>query len=158
MVDDAGAAKAQGDEWTPAQSLNRLLRSPLPAPRIRTRPWWFPVQELRDPLVFYLEAWLADSIFGEPPPWCWWYDPSSPRGEGPRRATLSSLCRIGRAARTPRCPPSSCSLLWPTFKFSSYSPWTRRPFRVSLFLCRPRSSRNSRNGVDEPSPADGGHS
>ncbi|XP_004770788.1 oocyte-expressed protein homolog [Mustela nigripes] len=64
MVDDAGAAKAQGDEWTPAQSLSRLLRSPLPAPRIRTRPWWFPVQDLRDPLVFYLEAWLADSIFG----------------------------------------------------------------------------------------------
>ncbi|KAF3831700.1 hypothetical protein GH733_000512 [Mirounga leonina] len=64
MVDDVGAAKAQGDEWTPAQSLGRLLRSPLPPPRIRTRPWWFPVQELRDPLVFYLEAWLADSIFG----------------------------------------------------------------------------------------------
>ncbi|XP_004413144.1 oocyte-expressed protein homolog [Eumetopias jubatus] len=64
MVDDAGVAKAQGDEWTPAQSLDRLLRSPLPPPRIRTRPWWFPVQELRDPLVFYLEAWLADSIFG----------------------------------------------------------------------------------------------
>ncbi|XP_036890243.1 oocyte-expressed protein homolog [Sturnira hondurensis] len=32
--------------------------------RVRTRPWWFPVQELRDPLVFYLEAWLADAIFG----------------------------------------------------------------------------------------------
>ncbi|XP_026362725.2 oocyte-expressed protein homolog [Ursus arctos] len=64
MVDDAGAARAHGDEWTSAQSLDTLLWSPLPPPRIRTRPWWFPVQELRDPLVFYLEAWLADSIFG----------------------------------------------------------------------------------------------
>lgn len=67
MADDAGAAEAQGDQCTPAQSLGRLLKLPLPPPRIRTRPWWFPVQELRDPLVFYLEAWLADSIFGEPP-------------------------------------------------------------------------------------------
>uniref|UniRef100_A0ABI7XKV6 Oocyte-expressed protein homolog n=1 Tax=Felis catus TaxID=9685 RepID=A0ABI7XKV6_FELCA len=64
MADDAGAAEAQGDQCTPAQSLGRLLKLPLPPPRIRTRPWWFPVQELRDPLVFYLEAWLADSIFG----------------------------------------------------------------------------------------------
>ncbi|KAF0886491.1 oocyte-expressed protein homolog [Crocuta crocuta] len=64
MADDAGAAEAQGDQWTPAPSMDRMLRSPLPPPRIRTRPWWFPVQELRDPLVFYLEAWLADSIFG----------------------------------------------------------------------------------------------
>lgn len=67
MADDAGAAEAQGDQWTPAPSMDRMLRSPPPPPRIRTRPWWFPVQELRDPLVFYLEAWLADSIFGEPP-------------------------------------------------------------------------------------------
>ncbi|XP_025781641.1 oocyte-expressed protein homolog [Puma concolor] len=64
MADDAGAAEAQGDQCTPAQSLGRLLKLPLPPPRIRIRPWWFPVQELRDPLVFYLEAWLADSIFG----------------------------------------------------------------------------------------------
>ncbi|XP_036105381.1 oocyte-expressed protein homolog [Molossus molossus] len=63
MVDHPGAA-AQGDQWTSAQSLDGLLKIPLPLPRIRTRPWWFPVQELRDPLVFYLEAWLADVIFG----------------------------------------------------------------------------------------------
>ncbi|XP_059971332.1 oocyte-expressed protein homolog [Mesoplodon densirostris] len=55
MVDDAGAAEARG---------NGLLGFPLPPPRIRSRPWWFPVQELRNPLVFSLEAWLADSIFG----------------------------------------------------------------------------------------------
>ncbi|TKC44566.1 hypothetical protein EI555_010935 [Monodon monoceros] len=55
MVDDAGAAEARGDG---------LLGFPLTPPRIRSRPWWFPVQELRNPLVFSLEAWLADSIFG----------------------------------------------------------------------------------------------
>nr|XP_058933160.1 oocyte-expressed protein homolog [Kogia breviceps] len=54
VVDDAGAAEALGD---------RLLGFPLPPPRIRSRPWWFPVQYLRNPLVFSLEAWLADSIF-----------------------------------------------------------------------------------------------
>ncbi|XP_058424760.1 oocyte-expressed protein-like [Diceros bicornis minor] len=62
MVDAAGAAEAPGDEWAPAQALAGLLR--FPPPRARPRPWWFPVQELRDPSVFYLEAWLADSLFG----------------------------------------------------------------------------------------------
>ncbi|KAM5256512.1 oocyte-expressed protein homolog [Ctenodactylus gundi] len=37
---------------------------PLTPLRIRVRPWWFPGQELREPLVFYLEAPLADAIFG----------------------------------------------------------------------------------------------
>ncbi|KAL2792126.1 oocyte-expressed protein-like protein [Daubentonia madagascariensis] len=64
MVDDAGSAESQRDKLTPARSLERLLRLPLPPPQIRIRPWWFPVQELRDPLVFYLEAWQADAIFG----------------------------------------------------------------------------------------------
>ncbi|XP_016061221.1 PREDICTED: oocyte-expressed protein homolog [Miniopterus natalensis] len=63
MVDQPGAA-APGGPWTPAPPLDALLRTPLPLPRLRTRPWWFPVQELRDPLVFYLEAWLADLVFG----------------------------------------------------------------------------------------------
>ncbi|XP_004674103.1 PREDICTED: oocyte-expressed protein homolog [Condylura cristata] len=64
MVDKADAAEARGDEWVPGQSLDRLLKLPLPPPRICIRPWWFPVQELRNPLVFYLEAWLTDVIFG----------------------------------------------------------------------------------------------
>ncbi|XP_037376824.1 oocyte-expressed protein homolog isoform X2 [Talpa occidentalis] len=64
MVDQADAAEDRGDEWIPNQSLDRLLRLPLPPPRICMRPWWFPAQELRNPLVFYLEAWLADVIFG----------------------------------------------------------------------------------------------
>lgn len=66
MADHVGAV-AQGDDCKPADSLDVLMKLPLQLPRIRTRPWWFPVQELRDPLVFYLEAWLADSIFGERP-------------------------------------------------------------------------------------------
>nr|AKZ42329.1 oocyte-expressed protein [Castor fiber] len=64
MGDHAVAVEATGDTPTLASSLGRLLSRPLPAPRIRVRPWWFPAQELSDPLVFYLEVWLADSIFG----------------------------------------------------------------------------------------------
>ncbi|KAF6365010.1 oocyte expressed protein [Rhinolophus ferrumequinum] len=61
---DHGGAGAQGHDCKPAHSLDVLMKVPLQPPRIRTRPWWFPVQELRDPLAFYMEAWLADSIFG----------------------------------------------------------------------------------------------
>lgn len=64
---DHGGVGAQGHDCKPAHSLDVLMKVPLQLPRIRTRPWWFPVQELRDPLAFYLEAWLADSIFGERP-------------------------------------------------------------------------------------------
>ncbi|NP_001185846.1 oocyte-expressed protein homolog [Sus scrofa] len=60
----AGATEAQGAESTTSPQEKGLLELPLLAPRIHTRPWWFPVQELRNPLVFSLEAWLADSIFG----------------------------------------------------------------------------------------------
>ncbi|KAM5325786.1 oocyte-expressed protein homolog [Glossophaga mutica] len=63
MAGQPGAA-VRGDQWTSSQSVDGLLGMPSPLPRIRTRPWWFPVQELRDPLVFYLEAWLADAVFG----------------------------------------------------------------------------------------------
>ncbi|XP_051053966.1 oocyte-expressed protein homolog [Phodopus roborovskii] len=42
----------------------KLLSVPPMSPRIRVRPWWFPVQELSDPLVLYMEAWLAEIIFG----------------------------------------------------------------------------------------------
>ncbi|XP_023610085.1 oocyte-expressed protein homolog isoform X1 [Myotis lucifugus] len=64
MVDQPDAV-VQEDPWMSAQALDRLLKMPLPLPRIRTRPWWFPALELRDPLVFYLEACLADPIFGK---------------------------------------------------------------------------------------------
>ncbi|XP_066109748.1 oocyte-expressed protein homolog [Saccopteryx bilineata] len=64
-VADQPGAGAQESQWPSAPSPDPQLRIPPPAPpRLRTRPWWFPVQELRDPLVFTLEAWLADSIFG----------------------------------------------------------------------------------------------
>uniref|UniRef100_F6TZF9 KH-like RNA-binding domain-containing protein n=1 Tax=Equus caballus TaxID=9796 RepID=F6TZF9_HORSE len=46
--------------WVPGWLL-RLLH---PLPRARTRPPGFPARELSDPLVFYLEASLAASIFG----------------------------------------------------------------------------------------------
>uniref|UniRef100_A0A673VGW6 KH-like RNA-binding domain-containing protein n=1 Tax=Suricata suricatta TaxID=37032 RepID=A0A673VGW6_SURSU len=42
---------------------DRVLRSPLLPPWSHTWPWWSLVQELGDPLVFHLEAWLAASIF-----------------------------------------------------------------------------------------------
>lgn len=61
-----------------AQALDKLLKMPLPLPRIRTRPWWFPALELRDPLVFYLEACLADHIFGERAGVCRWPRPLQP--------------------------------------------------------------------------------
>ncbi|XP_032122471.1 oocyte-expressed protein homolog [Sapajus apella] len=64
MVDDAGAAESQRGKGTPAHSLEQLPRLPLRPSQICIRPWWFPVQELRDPLVFYPEAWLADALFG----------------------------------------------------------------------------------------------
>ncbi|XP_006760769.1 PREDICTED: oocyte-expressed protein homolog [Myotis davidii] len=64
MVDQPSAV-VQEDPWMSAQALDRLLKMPLPLPRIRTRPWWFPALELRDPLVFYLEACMADPIFGK---------------------------------------------------------------------------------------------
>lgn len=77
----AGATEAQGAESTTSPQEKGLLELPLLAPRIHTRPWWFPVQELRNPLVFSLEAWLADSIFGErlgvlgAGPWAAFYSP-----------------------------------------------------------------------------------
>ncbi|XP_032473738.1 oocyte-expressed protein homolog [Phocoena sinus] len=55
MVDNTGATEARGDG---------LLGFPLPPPRIRSRPWWFPAQELKNPLVFSLEACMTNSIFG----------------------------------------------------------------------------------------------
>ncbi|XP_037700144.1 oocyte-expressed protein homolog [Choloepus didactylus] len=70
MVDVAVAAGAcpaeaqDGKQVPAAASQSSLLRLPRPVPRIRVRPWWFPVEELTDPLVFHLEAWLVDPIFG----------------------------------------------------------------------------------------------
>ncbi|XP_006760004.1 PREDICTED: oocyte-expressed protein [Myotis davidii] len=72
MVDQPGAV-VQEDPWMSAQALDRLLKIPLPLPRLRTRPWWFPVLELRVPLVLYLEVEKVNSgslieitIFGQP--------------------------------------------------------------------------------------------
>ncbi|KAM9665651.1 oocyte-expressed protein homolog [Trichechus inunguis] len=56
MVDNAGGAEARGEPDS--------LMLPHQGPMIRLRPWWFPVEELKEPLVFYLEAWLVDLMFG----------------------------------------------------------------------------------------------
>ncbi|XP_008590717.1 PREDICTED: oocyte-expressed protein homolog [Galeopterus variegatus] len=42
----------------------KLPGLPLPPPWLRIGPWWFPAQALSDRLVFHLEAWLADAVFG----------------------------------------------------------------------------------------------
>ncbi|XP_059542165.1 oocyte-expressed protein-like [Myotis daubentonii] len=64
MVDQPSAV-VQEDPWMSVQALDGLLKMLLPLPWIRTRPWWFPALKLRVPLVFYLEACLADPIFGK---------------------------------------------------------------------------------------------
>ncbi|KAM9234496.1 oocyte-expressed protein homolog [Dugong dugon] len=56
MVDNAGGAEARGEPDS--------LMLPPQGPMIRLRPWWFPVEELKEPLLFYLEAWLVDLMFG----------------------------------------------------------------------------------------------
>ncbi|XP_049751566.1 oocyte-expressed protein homolog [Elephas maximus indicus] len=56
MVDNAGGAEAQVEPDS--------LVLPHQGPTLRLRPWWFPVEELKEPLVFYLDAWLVDLIFG----------------------------------------------------------------------------------------------
>lgn len=61
---DAGATEARGYGRTTPTRGDGLLGLPLLPPGIHTRPWWFPVQELRNPVLFYLEAWLADLLFG----------------------------------------------------------------------------------------------
>ncbi|XP_006995152.1 oocyte-expressed protein homolog [Peromyscus maniculatus bairdii] len=45
-------------------SSHKLLGAPPASPRLRVRPWWFPEHELENPLVLYMEAWLAEMIFG----------------------------------------------------------------------------------------------
>ncbi|XP_049633595.1 oocyte-expressed protein homolog [Suncus etruscus] len=64
MCEEAAPGEVLGGHGTPAPPLEELLKKPLPPPRIHIRPWWFPVEELRNPLVFYLETWVADAIFG----------------------------------------------------------------------------------------------
>uniref|UniRef100_G1TCH5 KH-like RNA-binding domain-containing protein n=1 Tax=Oryctolagus cuniculus TaxID=9986 RepID=G1TCH5_RABIT len=65
MDADVGAAEARQDPLKPARPEDLLkFPHPPPPPRIHIRPWWFPEQELEDPLVFHLEAWVADMIFG----------------------------------------------------------------------------------------------
>ncbi|XP_050996793.1 oocyte-expressed protein homolog [Acomys russatus] len=56
-------ARPERPTWCPSSS-QRLLSAPPVSPRLRIRPWWFPVQELSNPLVLYLESWVAKLIFG----------------------------------------------------------------------------------------------
>ncbi|XP_004606034.1 oocyte-expressed protein homolog [Sorex araneus] len=64
MCDQTAAVGAAGSTGMPAPTLHGLQEESLPPLPIHVRPWWFPVEELRNPLVFYLEAWVADIIFG----------------------------------------------------------------------------------------------
>ncbi|XP_055965930.1 oocyte-expressed protein homolog [Sorex fumeus] len=64
MCDQTAALGSTGNTRMPAPTLDRLQEKSLPPPPIHVRPWWFPVEELRNPLVFYLESWLADILFG----------------------------------------------------------------------------------------------
>ncbi|XP_060242151.1 oocyte-expressed protein homolog [Meriones unguiculatus] len=57
-------AQATPDDPTWGPSSLRLLRAPPVSLRLRVRPWWFPAQELSNPLVFFMEAWIAEKIFG----------------------------------------------------------------------------------------------
>ncbi|KAM5166797.1 oocyte-expressed protein homolog [Callospermophilus lateralis] len=68
MLGHSGADEAAGAEGMSGMSfhsLDKLLGFHLPPPPIRVRPWWFPAQELNEPLVFHLDPWLVDPIFGQ---------------------------------------------------------------------------------------------
>ncbi|XP_015342884.1 oocyte-expressed protein homolog [Marmota marmota marmota] len=59
MLGHSGADEAAGDEGMSGMSFH------VPPPPIRVRPWWFSAQELNEPLVFHLDPWLVDPIFGQ---------------------------------------------------------------------------------------------
>ncbi|XP_048210473.1 oocyte-expressed protein homolog [Perognathus longimembris pacificus] len=59
-------AAGQGGQQ-PSSPQERPRGAPRLRPQVRVRPWWFPVEDMSRPLGFYLEAWLADQIFGERP-------------------------------------------------------------------------------------------
>ncbi|XP_048210468.1 oocyte-expressed protein homolog [Perognathus longimembris pacificus] len=56
-------AAGQGGQQ-PSSPQERPRGAPRLRPQVRVRPWWFPVEDMSRPLGFYLEAWLADQIFG----------------------------------------------------------------------------------------------
>lgn len=63
-------ADAHAKPEKPTQDLSlinsqKLLSVPPVSLRLRVLPWWFPVQELSNPMVFYLESWVAERIIGE---------------------------------------------------------------------------------------------
>ncbi|XP_052045274.1 oocyte-expressed protein homolog [Apodemus sylvaticus] len=43
----------------------KLLNVPPVSLRLLVRPWWLPVQELSNPLVLYMEDWMAKMIIGQ---------------------------------------------------------------------------------------------
>ncbi|XP_069868258.1 oocyte-expressed protein homolog [Dipodomys merriami] len=57
------AEAGQGGQ-EPSPNLDRLLKAPLRSPQVRVLPWWFPVEEMRQPIVFYLETWVVEEILG----------------------------------------------------------------------------------------------
>ncbi|EDL77734.1 rCG25286 [Rattus norvegicus] len=62
-------ADAHAKPEKPTQDLSlinsqKLLSVPPVSLRLRVLPWWFPVQELSNPMVFYLESWVAERIIG----------------------------------------------------------------------------------------------
>ncbi|XP_028642174.1 oocyte-expressed protein homolog [Grammomys surdaster] len=53
------------DAHTKPDPKSQKLLSDLPMSlRLRTRPWWFPIEELSNPMVFYMEASVAERIIG----------------------------------------------------------------------------------------------
>ncbi|XP_034340243.1 oocyte-expressed protein homolog [Arvicanthis niloticus] len=54
------------DAHTEPDPYSQKLLSALPmSPRLRTRPWWFPIEELSNPMVFNMEASVAERIIGQ---------------------------------------------------------------------------------------------
>ncbi|XP_048193592.1 oocyte-expressed protein homolog [Perognathus longimembris pacificus] len=81
-------AAGQGGQQ-PSSPQERPRGAPRLRPQVRVRPWWFPVEDMSRPLGFYLEAWLADQIFGE--------RPGRARPLGPHQAVVSQLAWRSRA-------------------------------------------------------------
>lgn len=116
----------------------KQLSTPSVLPRLHVRPWWFPEQELSDPLVLYIESWLADVIFGEP-----------------LGVWVSSLYSIGAASPylipQPSIPSSP----------SEPAPSPAKSFYLLIrlfYLFRPKPILTPRIRVDKPGFGDNGHS
>ncbi|XP_021063630.1 oocyte-expressed protein homolog [Mus pahari] len=65
MASHTADADADADANAKPDPDSQKLLNGLPVSlRLRTRPWWFPIQELGNPLVLYVEAWVAERVIG----------------------------------------------------------------------------------------------